>query len=66
MRIYILRKHPVVRQFNYHLGSPLESFTIAGTFAARTECVAAAKVKNTRSQAYVYTVGVVNLKEKTK
>jgi hypothetical protein len=66
MRIYILRKHPVVRQFNYHLGIPVEPFMIAGTFATRAECVAAANVKNPRSQAYVYTVGVVNLKEKTK
>ena len=66
MRIYILRKHTVFRQFNYHLGLPLEPFTIAGTFATRAECVAAAKEKNTRSQAYLYTVGVVNLKEKTK
>ncbi len=66
MRIYILRKHPVFRRFNYRLGSPLEAFTIAGTFATRAECVAAAKEKNKRTQAYIYMAGVVNLKEKTK
>ena len=59
MRIWIVRKHPVLP---YRMDGHLQAFTIHKTFADRKSAALEAKERNKKS-AYLFTVGCVELKE---
>lgn len=60
MKIWIVRKHPVIRGFR---GGVLKAFTIHKTYATRQEAAAEVKKKDSKSMSYKYMVGCVELKE---